>query len=43
MCERANPRHAFHWRQIEFNPLSLVGARPGPEFAFQQPPVNPYQ
>jgi hypothetical protein len=43
MCERANPRHAFRWREIEFNPLSLVGARPGLEFAFQQPPINPYQ
>ena len=43
MCQRSNFRHAFHCRQIEFNPLSLVGARPGPEFAFQQPPVYPYQ
>ena len=43
MCQRANLRHAFHCRQIEFNPLTLVGARPGSEFAFQQPPVYPYQ
>ncbi len=23
MRERADPRHAFHWRQIEFNPSVL--------------------